>query len=141
MHNTTAEVFSSMVPGTVVFPENEKPEVAGGITGMVGIAGPLSATLSFRCSLESATWMASRMLGLELEEAEAERSDAVGEICNIVAGYFKANIGLGEKCVLSVPTVVVGTNYRICSKRKDLQMELPFFYDQDPVMVTLDIRT
>ena len=39
-------------------------------------------------------------------------NDALGEICKVVAGYFKAKIGLGEACGLSVPTIIAGRDYK-----------------------------
>lgn len=140
LRETTAEVFSTMVGGDVAFPENDSVPAISGITGVVGIAGSLSAILSLRCSLQSAILMASHMLAVPAAEADAQKADALGEISNIVAGYFKAKIGLGDKCVLSVPTVVTGTNYRICSQQEDLQIRLPFLYERVLALVSLDIR-
>ena len=38
--------------------------------------------------------------------------DALGEICNMVAGNFKNKVsGLGNGCMLSVPTVITGRDY------------------------------
>jgi chemotaxis protein CheX len=140
LRTTAVEVFSTMVGVSVVFPADTILSPASGITAMVGIAGPLSATVSLRCSLQSATSIASHMLGVPVEQVGTEKSDALGEICNIVAGYFKAKIGHGDSCVLSVPTVVVGTNYRICSLREDLRMKVPLLYEAEPVLLSLDIR-
>ena len=139
LRETAVEVFSTMVGVSVTLPDTTQPPPSG-ITAMVGIAGSLSATIGLRCSLQSATSMASHMLEVSLEEAGAQKSDALGEICNIVAGYFKAKIGCGESCVLSVPTVVVGTNYRICSPREDLRIKVPLLFQDESVLISLDIR-
>jgi hypothetical protein len=64
----------------------------------------------------------------------------VGEICNIVAGYFKAKIGLGEKCMLSVPTVLVGNDYQVRSPVRDHSLEFPVLYDGEPIWIALDVR-
>src|SRR5208337_1656091 len=104
------------------------------------IAGPLSATLSIRCSLLSASQIVSQMLRVSVEEAAALKCDAVGEICNIVAGSFKAKIGLGEQCKLSLPTVLVGKNYQIRSPGKDHRIELSLIYLKEPIWIALDIR-
>ena len=140
LRETAVEVFSTMVGVTVLFPGDAVLPRPAGITAMVGIAGRLSATVSLRCSLQSATSIASHMLGVPVEEAAAQKSDALGEICNIVAGSFKAKIGHGESCVLSVPTVVIGTNYRICSLRDDLRIEVPLLYEGESTLISLDIR-
>lgn len=140
LRETVAETFSTMATRDVVFSENFSLPSTTTLTGMVGIAGPLSATLTLRCALKTARLIASHMLGVKLEEAEAQKSDAVGEICNVVAGYFKAKIGFGERCVLSLPTVIVGSNYRVCSIREDLQIKVPFAYEGETAVITLDIR-
>ncbi|MGA8270353.1 MAG: chemotaxis protein CheX [Candidatus Sulfotelmatobacter sp.] len=140
LRETAVEVFSSMVGATITSPETNDVPVLAEVTGMVGIAGPLCAVFSLRCSLQSATTIASQMLGVSAEEAAAQKCDAVGEICNMVAGYFKAKIGLGDACKLSVPTVVAGKDYKIRSPGKDERMELPVLYAGQPLWLTLDVR-
>ncbi len=124
----------------MVIPKANDLPVIAQVTGMVGIAGSLCATFSLRCSLASATMIASQMLGVPADEATAQKCDAVGEICNIVAGYFKAKIGLGDRCVLSIPTVISGTDYQLRSRVDDVRMELPLLFEHEPVWIALDIR-
>ncbi len=123
-----------------VIPEGSDFPFRVEVTGMVGIAGPLGAVFSLRCSLHCATMIASRMLGVPANEAAAQKCDAVGEICNMVAGYFKAKIGLGDRCVLSVPTVVAGKNYQIRCRHDDVRMEMLLLYESEPIWIALDIR-
>src|ERR1019366_7738325 len=83
-----AEVFEMMV-GVPLGPSDQAtlPRVAD-YTAMTGLAGDLCGVLSFRCSNESAAQIAGRMLGTD-EGASAECiRDALGEICNMVAGSF-----------------------------------------------------
>ena len=61
-----------MVGAMVVTPEASNHLVLAEVTGMVGIAGPLSATLSIRCSMDSATRIASQMLGVSADKAAAQ---------------------------------------------------------------------
>jgi chemotaxis protein CheX len=129
-----------MVGVSVVRPDNNDVPIVAQVTGMVGIAGPLSATLSLRCSLNCAVQIASQMLAVSLEEAAAQKCDAIGEICNIVAGAFKAKVGLGDACLLSVPTVLAGLDYQIRTRSADVRLELPLLYEQEAVWIALDIR-
>jgi chemotaxis protein CheX len=137
---TTAEVFSMMVGGAIVTPAAADSPVVANVTGVVGIAGAVGAIFSLRCSVTSATKIASQMLGVSLEEAAEQRCDAIGEICNIVAGYFKAKIGYGDKCMLTVPTVIVGGDYRIHSLAAEERLEFPVNYEGEPVWIALEIR-
>ena len=95
------------------------------ITGTVGIAGALSAILSFRCSAQCAAKIASRMLSVPIAEASPHQCDAIGEICNMAAGNFKAKIGLEDKCMLSVPSVITGGNYQLHAASATRRLELP----------------
>ncbi|MGA2415073.1 MAG: chemotaxis protein CheX [Candidatus Sulfotelmatobacter sp.] len=140
LRETTIEVFTTMVGTAVTAPENEDFAVFSEVTGMIGIAGPLSAILSLRCSMCSAALIVSQMLGVSVDEAAALKCDAVGEICNMLAGYFKAKIGLGDLCKLSLPTVLTGKNYQIRSPGKEFRMTFPVLYQKEPLWIALDIR-
>jgi CheY-specific phosphatase CheX len=137
---TIVQVFFMMVGAMVLTPETGDHLVLSEVTGMVGIAGPLSATLSLRCSLDSATLIAAKMLGIPPEQAVAQRCDAIGEICNITAGSFKDKIGLGDRCMLSVPTVLTGRDFQIRSRSVYVRVELPVLYEHEPIWIALDIR-
>lgn len=140
LRDATVEVFFMMVGAMVLTPEVGDHLVLAEVTGMVGIAGPLSATLSLRCSLDSATRIASQMLGVSREKAAAQKFDAIGEVCNMVAGSFKEKIGLGDQCMLSVPTVLTGKDYQIRSRSVYVRVELPVLYEHEPIWIALDIR-
>ena len=102
------EVFELMLGCKPAVPAAEL-ESSLNVTSMVGMAGKLCGLLSLRCDGKSATLMASKMLGVEPDKVGGEISDALGEICNTVAGNFKNKIpGLGDGCMLSPPTVITG---------------------------------
>ncbi len=110
------------------------------ITGTVGIAGALSAILSFRCSAQCAAKIASRMLSVPIAEASPHQCDAIGEICNMAAGNFKAKIGLEDKCMLSVPSVITGGNYQLHAASATRRLELPLICEGEAVWIALEIR-
>jgi chemotaxis protein CheX len=136
----TVEVFTMMVGSEVVASQNAGSPLLPNVTGTVGIAGAISAIFSLRCSAQSAIQIASHMLGVSTDDAGAQKCDAIGEICNMVAGHFKAKIGLGDKCMLSVPTVITGGDYRIHPLAGGERLELPLLYEGEPISITLDIR-
>lgn len=140
LRDAAVEVFFMMVGAMVLTPETGDHPVQAQVTGMVGIAGPLTATFSLRCSLETATQIAAQMLGVPPAQAAAQRYDAIGEICNVVAGSFKQKIGLGDQCMLSVPTVLTGKDYAIRSRSVYVRVELPLLYERQPIWIALDIR-
>ncbi len=150
LRDATLEVLSPMFGTAVAVPqpgndpaivlERADSEVTKYVTGMVGIAGPMRAILSLTCSERAATKIASHMLGISSDEAAGQRTDAIGEICNMVASHFKNNIGFGDDCILSAPTVVAGGKYSVHCLEAGHGLEFPAIYEDETVMVTLDIR-
>lgn len=95
---------------------DEEPAHAEGemVTSVVGFAGALSGACIFRASYSAAIKLAGLMIGEEFGEVDDTVKDAIGEICNIVAGGWKGKVqGLGANCGLSVPTVVTGRDYHL----------------------------
>jgi chemotaxis protein CheX len=138
--DAAAETLSMMAGITVTAQENQQVPVEESVTGTVGIAGAISAIFSLRCSLRAATGIASQMLGVSLEEAADQHCDAVGEICNIVAGHFKAKVGLGDKCGLTVPTVITGRDYRLRPPAGGERIEVQLMYGDEQLVIALEIR-
>jgi chemotaxis protein CheX len=133
------EVFDLMLACPLESPSDPPPDETLDITSMVGLAGQLCGILTLRCSSKSAARMASRMLGVDAEKAGPEMWDAVGEVCNMVAGNFKNKItGLGDGCMLSVPTVITGADYSLHSLVNE-EMRSTFLFESEPVVLTLEI--
>jgi chemotaxis protein CheX len=136
------EVFALMVGTEVTVQENPDTDLQADVTGMVGLAGDVCGVLSIRCNAKSADRIASKMLGVEIDQAAAHQSDAVGEVCNMVAGNFKAKIaGLEDKCMLSVPTVITGPDYELHSLEVGQRIETALLFEGEPVTVALEIRS
>ena len=65
--------------------------------------------------------------------------DAVGEICNMVAGNFKNKIsGMGDGCMLSVPTVITGGDYSVHSMVNE-NIHVTLLFEGEPVVLSLEI--
>jgi len=111
------------------------------ITAMVGLAGQVCGLLSLRCDQKSAVLMASKMLGLEPDKVGPEMADAIGEVCNMIAGNFKNKIaGMGDGCMLSVPTVITGTDYNLYSQTDSPGVEVRLQFESKPIVISLQIR-
>ncbi len=133
------EVFDTMLGCGLTVPLETAPEEGLDITAMVGLAGELCGVITIRCSGNSAALMAARLLGTEPDQASHEMWDAIGEICNMVAGNFKNKIaGLG--CMLSVPTVITGGNYRLHSVADEEALNLAMAFDGAPVIISLQVH-
>jgi chemotaxis protein CheX len=142
LREAVKEVFSMMVGAEVTVSEHADPPVVIEVTGMVGLAGELCGVLCIRCSKSCASKIASKMLGVPVAEAASHMSDAVGEMCNMVAGHFKAKIeGLENKCLLSVPTIVIGGDYQMFSLAAGDRIDLPFLFEGESVWIGLEVRS
>lgn len=135
------EVFELML-GCKLTPPQVPPESDLPITSMVGLAGKLCGVLCVRCDGKSAALMTSKMLGVDVDNVGAEMSDALGEICNMVAGNFKNKIsGMGDGCVLSPPTVITGSDYNMHSLADSPAVELNLLFESMPIAITLQIHS
>lgn len=111
LDHAAREVFRLMLNEELSTGNGHPPEPLD-ITAMIGLAGALSGVVSVRCSTSTAMLIAARMLGPDEPPTEAETWDAIGEICNMVAGNFKNNIPeIANTCMISVPTVISGADY------------------------------
>ena len=142
LESAAAEVFEVMV-GTPLGPSEEVslPRVAD-YTAMIGLAGDLCGILSFRCSLDSAARIAGKMLGTDEQTSEECIRDALGEICNMVAGSFKAQLSdVAEHCMLSVPTVVSGKDYELYPLVDGLRIQISKTFEGALIWMTLDLHS
>ena len=135
------EVFSLMLGVELTSASEPVSEEGLGITSMVGLAGTLRGLLSLRCSSKSAALMASKMLGIDASSNGDEVQDAVGEVCNMVAGNFKNKIaGLGDGCQLSVPTVITGEDYCLRTLSNDCTIDTKFLFEGSLVIVSIRLN-
>jgi len=135
------EVFELMLASTLDVPSEPPPAEGLDITSMVGMAGQLCGVLTVRCNAKSAARIASRMLGIEAQTGGPELWDAMGEISNMVAGNFKNKIaGLGDGCMLSVPTVISGEDYNLRSLVNE-EIRTMMLFEGDPLLVTLEVHS
>ncbi|MFZ0285054.1 MAG: chemotaxis protein CheX [Terriglobales bacterium] len=141
MEVAAREVFELMLGCHLAVPESPS-QADMGITSMVGLAGKLCGVLSVRCDAKSAALMTSKMLGIKVDEVEAEMTDAMGEIANMVAGNFKNKIsGLGDSCMLSPPTVITGSDYDMHSLADSPAVELNLLFESMPIVISLQIHS
>ncbi|MBC8069835.1 MAG: chemotaxis protein CheX [Deltaproteobacteria bacterium] len=81
-------------------------------SSLVGIAGQWDGAVIVACSPATATELASIMFDVPASEVSTENlEDTLGELANMVGGNVKAL--LPPPCLLSLPTVVEGRDYRV----------------------------
>jgi chemotaxis protein CheX len=136
------EVFDLMLVSQLEIAPQPQSDAGLDVTTMVGLAGKMCGLVAIQCATLSAIRMASKMLGTEVEKPGTETWDALGEVCNMVAGNFKIKIpGMGDGCLLSVPTVIKGGNYRFHSASNSRRMQTGFLFEGALLLVSLEIKS
>jgi len=137
------EVFASMLASQVVSsPEPIAEAEPLNITAMVGLAGHLCGILTVKSSEKAATLMCSKMLGIEASQAGPQMYDAVGEVCNMIAGNFKNKIaGMNDATMLSVPTVIIGDSYSLHSLTDSGRIGINLLFEGLPLIVSLEVHS
>jgi chemotaxis protein CheX len=135
------EVFDIMLCTRLHAFESSIEANDGEFTALVGLAGSLCGVLSIRCTDQAARIMAGKMLDIPPEEVDNDSCDALGEIANMIAGNFKGKLsGVGNHCMLSVPTIIVGSNYAARSLTGGSAIELAFDFESKPLRVILELH-
>lgn len=133
------EVFQMMVGTDLEACAIESPDL-GDITAMIGLAGELCGLVTINCHANCASQIASAMLGTSVT-IEDGALDALGEICNMVAGNFKAKVtNLANGCVLSVPTVIRGSDYELHPIGDGSSVALVQSFNGCPLQIALRIH-
>jgi chemotaxis protein CheX len=141
LDRAVAEVFEVML-GTSLRRTDQValPRIAD-YTSMVGLAGDLCGVLSFRCGQRAAAQIAGKMLGTDEDTSDECIRDALGEISNMVAGSFKAQLSdLAQQCMLSVPTVVSGKDYQLYPLADGIRIQVSKSLDDALIWFTVDLH-
>lgn len=108
---------------------------------MVGMAGALCGMTTIRCSGETAGKLASHMLDGVAASNPATVGDALGELCNMVAGNFKSKVNnLADHCMLSVPSVIRGEDYVLQAVSSNEGFVVALSFEGGPIWISLIVQ-
>jgi chemotaxis protein CheX len=114
LEKATCEVSEIMLGTSLGNASDGNPPVVAHLTATVGLGGSLCGVMALFASSKSARRMAARMLGSDEVDMRGDVQDALGEVCNMIAGSFKGKVaGPADGCALSVPTVVSRKDYAL----------------------------
>ena len=105
MDETVKEVFGTMLGMEVsADPPTSSPH-SGEHTAHIGFCGVISGHCEINLSRNASTAIASAMLGgIEVDSRSDAVCDAIGELCNMLAGGWKDRLPcLSAKCHITVP--------------------------------------
>jgi chemotaxis protein CheX len=110
----------------------------GDVSGIVGLTGETSGTLSVSFSEQSILTIVSNMFGEPVLEINDEVKDAVGEILNIVSGQARQKLeSKGRLLKGAIPTVITGKNHTISHITRQPIIAIPF--DTDTGGFTIEV--
>jgi chemotaxis protein CheX len=121
-------VFETMVMTNVTV---GKPIPAGGgndpvvdVSAVIGLSGDAVGAVVLSFDMDTASNIASKFAGIELKPDHPDFSDALGELCNMVAGQAKAKLE-GLNCSISLPSVIIGREHIVSQSRSKPRLLLP----------------
>ena len=102
----------------------------GDVTGVIGLIGETSGTISVSFSEKCILAIVSNMFGEEMKEMNNEIKDAVGEIANMISGQARKKLEeLGRSLQAAIPTVIMGKNHAITHVTSHPVVAIPFGTD------------
>jgi chemotaxis protein CheX len=108
-------------------------------TAVVGFSGSMRGSCQVRISSPAARAIASAMLGgVPIDEDDDSINDALGELCNMLAGGWKNAIpALSSACALSPPTVISGHDYKVHVRMPSVNLSRTYRFDVHTLQLTL----
>lgn len=138
LDRATEEVFSTMMGVSCPPTEASGEAEQGTISAVIGLAGAMSGSLVLESDSLAARRISERMTGIESPEVDAMVRDAIGEVCNMIAGAWKGfDPELASGCLLSTPTVVAGSSYKLFGQRAPIRIERRYRFEEMTFCVTI----
>lgn len=138
---TTEEIFNCMIFIDITAEpplESGKQAIGCHVSAMIGLTGGLSAMLGIHCPSAVGLAVSGAMLGMELEEVDADVKDALGEIANMLAGGIKERLSSENiDLELAIPTAVAGKSYVISAPQGSQRVVVPFTIEQGRFFVEI----
>jgi chemotaxis protein CheX len=138
LDDSVEEVFRLML-GIECHREPVRPSLEKeSVTAVVGFGGLLSGACVFRSGSRAAMKIAGHMTGMEFSAIDDTVQDAIGEICNMLAGAWKGKVPeLAAHCGLSVPAVITGRDYNLHVQAPEFQVHHVYRFGEEQFEVTI----
>jgi chemotaxis protein CheX len=137
----TRQVFATMVCRTLEHTtpvEGHALRPRSNVVGIVGFGGSISGLIAFYSTLDAAQAIVGAMLGVEPAQVNGEMPDAIGEVTNMIAGGFRLRMAeRGETLAISIPSVIVGSDFYTRFASDVRRVMCPFRMDDKEVCVEL----
>jgi chemotaxis protein CheX len=132
------EVFRLMMGVSCVPFESMIKDGIENVTAVIGLAGAMSGACTLRCNLETALRMAECMVGSRPLKLDAMVKDAIGEVCNMIAGAWKGkHAALASGCMLSTPAVVTGSSYQLHMQQQEFRIDRGYLFEEHALSISI----
>jgi chemotaxis protein CheX len=134
----TSMVFESMLqwdlrPDRAYFVEKEA-FLDWDISGLIALTGEVRGLVAISMKKSTAEKITARLTGLS-DVSNADMTDAVGELVNIIAGNVKKNLEDMFHILISLPKVVTGMAHQVVIPEDRLRLLcIPFTVFEDEVI-------
>ena len=120
--------------GRVFFISKDEYESNWDISGIIGLSGEASGAVAISMKDLTAYKITSILTGTEHTSIDADVTDAIGEIINIIAGNVKKEFEQELRIKISLPTIVKGNAHSIVwpsEKTRIICIPFSLFSDQE----------
>ena len=101
-------------------------------------SGAMRGSCQIRISVLAAKSIASAMLGGVPIDDDDSINDALGELCNMLAGGWKNGVpSLSSACALSPPTVISGHDYKVHMSKPSSKLSRRYRFGAHALHLTL----
>ncbi|MBF0210447.1 MAG: chemotaxis protein CheX [Desulfamplus sp.] len=105
----------------------DSPISVGDITGVLKIDGEINGTAAISFSAKSILGVVSKMFGEEMTKIDAEITDAVGELGNMISGHVNTKMTeMGKSVKVKLAGVKDGKNHKVDHVDGKKILVLPF---------------
>ena len=95
------------------------------ISGIIGFSGDATGSIVLELHYDVASKLASAFAGIEITPEHEDFADAIGELCNMVAGNAKKEFGEEFDISISLPNVITGKDHALAVTRSTQQIVIP----------------
>jgi len=111
------------------------------ISAVIGLSGDIRGAVVISMKKKFAIKVADTLVGIAHTEMDDDIVDAIGEIVNIIAGNIKNEVPGGERIVISLPTVIKGSEHSFAWPGKQSRILcIAFKHEDDSFHLLVDME-
>ncbi len=115
------------------------PVASFDVSSIIQFGGDVMGTVVLSFEMKAAEAIVNGFAGMEIEPKTPEFADAVGELCNMVSGAAKRE--LGYEASIGIPSVIVGRGHQIARLKDVPCLSVPCNVDAGSFAVEVSIKS